>query len=159
MVWFFGPVIGPFFFEDDEGVTVNGERYRHMVTSLLRFFLQNIVIQNLRFQRCDATCHASCETIDVIDDKFSGRLISSRGDQEWSARNDVASFYGVMSCHKSYANKSRTIRRLKAEIKRAISDVTLDERVVANHVERICRLSGDGHMPDIVFPLLNRRCY
>jgi hypothetical protein len=46
-----GGVIGPFFFDEDEGdtVTVNGERYRRMLISFLWLFLQNIDIQNLWF--------------------------------------------------------------------------------------------------------------
>jgi len=41
-----GGVIGPFFFENDEGdsATVNGERYRRMLTSFLWPFLRNIDI-------------------------------------------------------------------------------------------------------------------
>lgn len=98
-----GGVIGPFFFEDDEGVTVtiNGERYRHMLTNFLWPFLQNIDMQNLWFQQDGATCHNSRETIEIVKEKFPGRLISLRGDQEWSARScdltPVISFCGVMS--------------------------------------------------------------
>ncbi|XP_060863533.1 uncharacterized protein LOC132940126 [Metopolophium dirhodum] len=75
-----GGVIGPFFFEDDEGVTVtiNGERYRHMLTNFLWPFLQNIDMQNLWFQQDGATCHNSRETIEIVKEKFPGRLISLR---------------------------------------------------------------------------------
>jgi len=54
-----------------------------------------------------------------------------------------------------YANKPRTIQQLKAEIIRVIADVTPDicELVIPNFIDRVnaCRLSGGGHMPDIIF--------
>jgi hypothetical protein len=156
-----GGVIGPFFFEVDEGdtVTINGERYRHMLTSFLWPFLQNIDMQNLWFQQDGATCHNSRETINIIKEKFPGRLISLRGDQERPARScDLTpSDFFMWSYAKSkvYANNRRTIQQLKAKILRIIADITPDicERVIINFIERVntCRLSGGGHMPDIVF--------
>jgi hypothetical protein len=56
---------------------------------------------------------------------------------------------------KVYVNNPRTIQQLKAEILCVIVDITPDicERVIINFIERVntCRLSGGGHMPDIVF--------
>lgn len=89
-----------------------------MLTILLWPFLQNIDIQNLWFQQDGATSHASRETIDNMTEKFSGRLISFRGDKEWPCRScDLIPcdlFYRVMSTHKCtltncvpFSNKSR----------------------------------------------------
>lgn len=108
-----GGVIGPFFFEDDESVTVtvNGEGYRHMLTR--------------------------------------------SGLPGPATLPPVTSLCGVMSNLKCTLTNRVTIQQLKAEILRVIADVTPDirERVIANFIERvnIRRLSGNGHMPDIVF--------
>ncbi|GFU26315.1 uncharacterized protein TNCV_3180671 [Trichonephila clavipes] len=54
-----GGIIGPYFFKDDEGhnVTVNGDRYRAMITNFFIPELNNHDVQELWFQQDGATCH------------------------------------------------------------------------------------------------------
>ncbi|GFU81400.1 uncharacterized protein TNCV_1380681 [Trichonephila clavipes] len=71
-----GGIIGQYFFKNDEGhhVTVNGDRYRAMITNffiLLYSELNNHDVQELWFQQDGATCHSARATIDLLKDTFS----------------------------------------------------------------------------------------
>ncbi|GFX93659.1 uncharacterized protein TNCV_1588361 [Trichonephila clavipes] len=61
-----GGIIGPYFFKNDEGhnVTVNGDRYRAMITNLSIPELNNHDVQELWFQQDGATCHTARALID-----------------------------------------------------------------------------------------------
>ncbi|GFU73990.1 uncharacterized protein TNCV_2704301 [Trichonephila clavipes] len=56
------------FFKNDEGhnVTVNGDRYRAMITNFFIPELNNHDVQELWFQQDDATCHTAGATIDLL---------------------------------------------------------------------------------------------
>ncbi|GFU27650.1 transposase [Trichonephila clavipes] len=84
-----GGIIGPYFFQNDEGhnVTVNGDRYRAMITN---FFIPELNIhdvQELWFQQDGATCHTARATIDLLKDTFGDRLISRFGLVNWPPRS------------------------------------------------------------------------
>ncbi|GFX39242.1 histone-lysine N-methyltransferase SETMAR [Trichonephila clavipes] len=70
-------IIGPSF-KNDEGhnVTVNGDRYRAMITNFFIPEMNNHDVQELWFQQDGATCHTARATIDLLKDTFSDRLIS-----------------------------------------------------------------------------------
>ncbi|GFT97159.1 DUF4817 domain-containing protein [Trichonephila clavipes] len=72
-----GGIIGPYFFKNDEGhnVTVNGDRYRAMITNFFIPELSNHDVQELWFQQDGATCHTARATIDLLKDTFGDRLI------------------------------------------------------------------------------------
>ncbi|GFX58895.1 uncharacterized protein TNCV_805991 [Trichonephila clavipes] len=76
-----GGIIGPYFFKNDEGhnVTVNGDRYRAMVTNFFIPELNNQDVQELWFQQDGATCHTARATIDLLKDTFGDHLISRFG--------------------------------------------------------------------------------
>ncbi|GFV72207.1 DUF4817 domain-containing protein [Trichonephila clavipes] len=76
-----GGNIGPYFFKNDEGhnVTVNGDRYRAMITNFFIPELNNHDVQELWFQQDGATCHTARATIDLLKDTFGDRLISRFG--------------------------------------------------------------------------------
>ncbi|GFV77563.1 uncharacterized protein TNCV_1070921 [Trichonephila clavipes] len=61
-----GGIIGPYFFKNDEGhnVTVNGDRYRAMITNFFIPELNNYDVQELWFQQDGTTCHTARATID-----------------------------------------------------------------------------------------------
>ncbi|GFV23764.1 transposase [Trichonephila clavipes] len=69
------------FFKNDEGhnVTVNGDRYRAMITIFFIPELNNHDVQELWFQQDGATCHTARATIDLLKDTFGDRLISRFG--------------------------------------------------------------------------------
>ncbi|GFT75711.1 putative DD41D transposase [Trichonephila clavipes] len=72
-----GGIIGPYFFKNDEGhyVTVNGDRYRAMITNFFISELNNHDVQELWFQQDGATYHTARATIDLLKDTFGDRLI------------------------------------------------------------------------------------
>ncbi|GFV46436.1 DUF4817 domain-containing protein [Trichonephila clavipes] len=57
-------------FKNDEGhnVTVNGDRYRAMITNFFIPELNNHDVQELWFQQDGATCHTARATIDLLKD-------------------------------------------------------------------------------------------
>ncbi|GFU92256.1 putative DD41D transposase [Trichonephila clavipes] len=84
-----GGIIGPYFFKNDEGhnVTVNGDRYRAMITNFFIPELNNHDVQELWFQQDGATCHTTRATIDLLKDTFGDRLISRFGPVNWPPRS------------------------------------------------------------------------
>ncbi|GFX67554.1 transposable element Tc3 transposase [Trichonephila clavipes] len=76
-----GGIIGPYFFKNDEGhnVTVNGDRYRAMITNFFIPELNNHGVQELWFQQDGKTCHTACAIIDLLKETFGDRLISRFG--------------------------------------------------------------------------------
>ncbi|GFW36494.1 transposable element Tc3 transposase [Trichonephila clavipes] len=97
-----GGIIGPYFFKNDKGhnVTVNGDRYRAMITNFFIPELNNHDVQELWFQQDGATCHTARATIDLLKDTFGNRLISRFGPVNWPPRScDLTSldyFCGAM---------------------------------------------------------------
>ncbi|GFU82164.1 putative DD41D transposase [Trichonephila clavipes] len=81
-----GGIIGPYFFKNDEGhnVTVNGDRYRAMITIFFIPELNNHDVQEPWFQQDGATFHTARATIDLLKDTFGDRLISRFGAVNWS---------------------------------------------------------------------------
>ncbi|GFW50374.1 uncharacterized protein TNCV_2886801 [Trichonephila clavipes] len=84
-----GGIIGPYFFKNDEGhnVTVNGDRYRAMITNFFIRELNNHDVQELWFQQDGATCHTARATIDLLKGTFGDRLISRFGLVNWPPRS------------------------------------------------------------------------
>ncbi|GFX07781.1 uncharacterized protein TNCV_4160501 [Trichonephila clavipes] len=84
-----GGIIGPYFFKHDEGhnVTVNGDRYRALITNFFIPELNNHDVQELWFQQDCATCHTARAAIDLLKDTFGDRLISRFGPVNWPPRS------------------------------------------------------------------------
>ncbi|GFW41572.1 uncharacterized protein TNCV_4034891 [Trichonephila clavipes] len=76
------------FFKNDEGhnVTVNGDRYRAMITNFFIPELNKHDVQELWFQQDGATCHTARATIDLLKDTLGDRLISRFGPVNWPPR-------------------------------------------------------------------------
>ena len=75
-------IIGPFFFENEQGetVTANGDRYRAM---FLLTETEEEDIGNIWFQHDGATCHTAEATHDVLRPVFEDRIISRTADVVW----------------------------------------------------------------------------
>ena len=52
-------VIGPYFFENDNGTTaiINSRRYSHMITELFLPAIEEYDLENMCFQQDGATCY------------------------------------------------------------------------------------------------------
>ncbi|GFW38070.1 transposable element Tc3 transposase [Trichonephila clavipes] len=114
-----GGIIGPYFIKNDEGhnVTVNGDRYRAMITNFFIPELNNHDVQELWFQQDGAICHTARATIDLLKDTLGDRLISRFGPVNWPPRScDLTPLdYFLWGCVKSliYADKPQTLDHLE----------------------------------------------
>ncbi|GFX34017.1 uncharacterized protein TNCV_912181 [Trichonephila clavipes] len=121
-----GGIIGPYFFKNDEGhnVTVNGDRYRAMITNFFIPELNNHDVQELWFQQDGATCHTARATIDLLKDTFGDRLISRFEPVNWPPRScDLTPLnYFLWGYVKSlvYADKPQTLGHLEDNIRRVL---------------------------------------
>ncbi|GFW98085.1 heat shock 70kDa protein 8 [Trichonephila clavipes] len=84
-----GGIIGPYFFKNDEGhnVTVNGDRYRAMITNFFIPELNNHDVQELWIQQDGATCHTARAAIYLLKDTLGDRLTSRFGPVNWPPRS------------------------------------------------------------------------
>ncbi|GFU19470.1 DUF4817 domain-containing protein [Trichonephila clavipes] len=156
-----GGIIGPYFFKNDEGhnVTVNGDRYRAMITNFFIPELNNHHVQELWFQQDGATCHTARATIDLLKDTFGDHLISRFGPVNWPPRSfDLTPLdYFLWGYIKSlvYADKPQTLDHLEDNIRRVIVDVRpqMLEKVIENWTSGLgyIRASCGSHMPEIIF--------
>ncbi|GFX77312.1 uncharacterized protein TNCV_5064401 [Trichonephila clavipes] len=139
-----GGIIGPYF-KNDEGhnVTVNGDRYRAMITNFFIPELNNHDVQELWFQQDGATCHTARATIDLLKDTFGDRLISGFGPVNWPPRScDLTPLdYFLWGYVKSlvYADKPQTLDHLEDNIRRVIADIRpqMLEKVIENWTSRL----------------------
>ena len=85
--WYDG-IIGPFFFENEQGavVTVNGERYHAMLNEFLFIKIEEDDMDDIWFQRDGTTCHTANVTIDVLRTVFENRIIIRNSDVNWPPR-------------------------------------------------------------------------
>ncbi|GFX89146.1 DUF4817 domain-containing protein [Trichonephila clavipes] len=140
-----GGIIGPYFFKNDEGhnVTVNGDRYRAMITNFFNPELNNHDVQELWFQQDGETCHTARATIDLLKDTFGDRLISFFGPGNWPLRScDLTPLdYFLWGYVKSwvYADKPQTLDHLEDNIRRVIADIRSQmlEKFIENLTSRL----------------------
>ncbi|GFV11323.1 uncharacterized protein TNCV_3724121 [Trichonephila clavipes] len=124
-----GGIIGPYFFKNDEGhnVTVNGDRYRAMITNFFIPELNNHDVQELWFQQDGGTYHTARATIDLLKDPLGDRLILRFGPVNWPPRScDLTPLdYFLWGYVKSlvYADKPQTLDHLEDNIRRVIVDI------------------------------------
>ncbi|GFV03363.1 heat shock 70kDa protein 8 [Trichonephila clavipes] len=112
------------FFKNDEGhnVTVNGDRYRAMITNFFIPELNNHDVQELWLQQDGATCHTARATHDLLKDTFGDRLISRFGPVNWPPIScDLTPLdYFLWGYVKVlvYADKPQTLDHLEDNIRR-----------------------------------------
>ncbi|GFX84556.1 transposable element Tc3 transposase [Trichonephila clavipes] len=148
------------FFKNDEGhnVTVNGDRYRAMITNFFIPELNNNDVQELWFQQDGATCHTARATINLLKDTFGDRLISRFGPVNWPTRScDLTPLdYFLWGYVKTlvYADKPHTLDHLEDNIRRVIADIRpqMLEKVIENWTSRLDYIRGSP-MPDIIFKM------
>ncbi|GFW00802.1 putative transposable element [Trichonephila clavipes] len=158
-----GGIIGPYFFKNDEGhnVTVNGDRYRVMITNFFISEWNNHDVQELWFQEDGATCHTARATIDLLKDTFGDRLISRFGPVNWAPRScDLTPLDNFLWGYVKllvYADKPQTLDHLEDNIRRVIGDIwpQMLEKVIENWTSRLdyIRASRGSPMPEIIFKM------
>ncbi|GFV78530.1 uncharacterized protein TNCV_1888361 [Trichonephila clavipes] len=142
-------------------VTVNGDRYRAMITNFFIPELNNHDVQEMWFQQDGATCHAARATIDLLKDTLGDRLISHFGPVNGPPRScDLTPLnYFLWGYVKSlvYADKPQTLDHLEDNIRRVIADIRpqMLEKVIENWTSRLdyIRASRGSPMPEIIFKM------
>ncbi|GFX78290.1 uncharacterized protein TNCV_5136371 [Trichonephila clavipes] len=148
-------------FSSSHNVTVNGDRYRAIITNFFIPELNNHDVQELWFQKDGATCHTARATIDLLKDTFGDRLISRFGPVNWPPRScDLTPLdYFLWGYVKSlvYADKPQTLDHLEDNICRVIADIRpqMLEKVIENWTSRLdyIRASRGSPMPEIIFKM------
>ncbi|GFV72028.1 putative transposable element [Trichonephila clavipes] len=150
-------------FQWDAGhnVTVNGDRYRAMITNFFIPKLNNHDVQELWFQQDSATCHTASATIDLLKDTFGDRLISRFRPVNRPPRScDLTPLdYFLLGYVKSlvYADKPQTLDHLEDHIRRVIADIRpqMLEKFIENWTSRLnyIRASRCSSMPEIIFKM------
>jgi hypothetical protein len=121
--------------------------------------LDGMHMEDMWFQLDGATCHTACETNELLQENFPGRVISRNGNQNWPPRScDLTAceffHWGFVKSH-VYANKPQTIPEIKAEIRHVIGEI--EPQLCANVMEsfvkraRMCQQCLGGNLLDIVF--------
>ena len=156
-----GGIIGPYFFKNDDGrnVTVNGARYRTMISDFLLPQIESNDLYDIWFQQDGATCHTARETMSLLRSHFGEQLISRLGPVSWPPRScDITPLdfflWGFLKS-KVYADKPATIEALEANITRVIHDIPVEmlERVIENWTFRMDHLkrSCGQHLNEVIF--------
>ena len=148
-------IIGPHFFEDEEGnqVTVTGARYRTMIQDFLEPWVQGQPEQ-LWFQKDGATAHTARETMQMLQNIFQDQIISRGCEINWPPQSpDLTSpdffLWGYLK-EKVFVNKPQTINDLKRNIVdqiRAISPEMLSnvmQSVLDGAIQ--CETEDGGHL-------------
>lgn len=153
-------IIGPYFFEEDGAtVTVNSQRYTHMINNFLAPRLNALQIDQVWFQQDGATSHTAQISLQVLRQMFPGRLISSRGDVPWPARSpDLAPCDFFLWGHlkaEVFKHRPRTLPDLRNAIQEEIGLIPQEMlvRVMQNFRSRIqqCIDSEGHHLRDTLF--------
>ncbi|GFW40784.1 uncharacterized protein TNCV_4368321 [Trichonephila clavipes] len=142
-------------------VTVNGDRYRAIITNFFIPESNNHDVQELWFQQDGATCHTARATIDLLKDTFGDRLISRFGPVNWPPRScDLTPLdYFLWGYVKSlvYADKPQTLVHLEDNIRLVIADIRpqMLEKVIENWTSRFdyIQASHGSHMPEMIFKM------
>ena len=116
-------IIGPFFFEDENGncVTVNSDRYKVMLEQFLFPKLKEMKMsRGVWFQQDGATAHTAKQCLTSLRGQFKCRLISRLGDVPWPPRSPdltVPDYYlwGYLKDN-VYRNKPKTVHGLKGSL-------------------------------------------
>ncbi|GFT00995.1 putative DD41D transposase [Trichonephila clavipes] len=146
---------------EGHNVTVNGDRYRAIITNFFIPEFNNHDVQELWFQQDGATSHTARATIDLLKDTFGHRLISRFGPVNWPPRSrDLTPLdYFLWGYVKSlvYADKPQRLDHLEDNIRRVIADIRpqMLEKVIENWTSRFdyLRASRGSPMPEIIFKM------
>ncbi|KAI8123095.1 hypothetical protein CVS40_6188 [Lucilia cuprina] len=141
-----GGIIGPYFFENENGVTVTPQ-------------LHDLGLINMWYQQDGATSHTARITMQLLQNLFPQQVISRNGDVDWPPRSpDLTApdffLWGYLKS-KVYANKPETLEQLKQNIRDEMNEIPREmcENVMKNVLKRarICEANRGGHLSDMVF--------
>ncbi|PSN51234.1 hypothetical protein C0J52_10549 [Blattella germanica] len=153
-------IIGPYFFQNDEGltVTVTAARYTHMLQTFLQPELARFH-HPVWFQQDGATSHTARISMETLRRMFPGRLISRWGDLNWPPRSPdlAAPDYFLWGYLKNcvYQNCPATLDDLKENIRQEIQRIphNMFQRVFQDLPKRLeeCITEDGGHLLHTIF--------
>lgn len=153
-------IIGPYFFEENnQTVTINSERYVHMLETFLGPELRRRGQNQIWFQQDGATAHTARQTRIVLQEMFPDHLISRFGDITWPSNSpDLTApdffLWGYLK-QKVYERRPNTIRELKMHISEEIGNIRAEvlESVMQNFRHRLhkCIEVNGEHLKDVIF--------
>ena len=84
-----GGIIRPYFFKyaANRNVTVNGERYREMISNFFLPKMQELDLHDMWFQQDVETCHTARVRMDLLRGEFGEHFISRSIPVNWSPRS------------------------------------------------------------------------
>ena len=87
-VWcafWYGVIVGSFFFENEQGVavTIDSERYHAMLNEFLFPIIEEVDMDDIWIQQDGAIFHTANVTIDILRTVFENRIISRYSDVNW----------------------------------------------------------------------------
>jgi len=68
-------------------ITVDGERYRSMISNFLWLKLDDMDTDDMWFRQDGAACHTAHATMDILRERFEGMCIWRGGDVNWPPRS------------------------------------------------------------------------
>ena len=155
-------LIGPLFFEDENGATatVNTDRYIVILEAFWKELEEHYkgYIPKFWFQQDGATPHTSNKSLEWVQKHFKNRVISLKTTHEWAPHSPDLSppdFYlwGYLK-DRVYAKKPRTLIELKKNIQDEMNSITTATRksVMQNFVLRLekCANLRGGHLEHIL---------
>jgi hypothetical protein len=154
-------VIGPYFFENDDGhaVTVTSARYVHMLENFLIPELHQFPVhENTHSQQDGATSHTARVTVNLLKDLFLNRLIIRNGDVQWPPQSpDLSScdyfLWGYLKS-KVFEIRPATVQDLNVRIQEEVHATTpaVLRRVSENFHMRLRQcIQNDGcHLPGVI---------
>ena len=149
------PLIGPFFFEDENENTVSVTSERYIDTALKPFWAALVRLGVDRdeewFQQDGATPHTARASLDWLERHFPGRHISLKTDVPWAPHSpDLSPLDFMLWGHlksKVYRDRPATLQALKAAIEVEMRLVTVDQ--ISRTVD---------HLQHVRLPLIRNRC-
>jgi hypothetical protein len=155
-------IIGPFFFEDENGdvETINSARYlnvlkRKFVPALRR---KGADFNSIWFQQDGATPHTSGEVISWLEKTFGTHFISYRTDNVWPPHSPDLSpldffLWGYLK-DRVYSPAPTSLEELKVTIRREIRNISTDTctAVISNFKKRldVVLKQGGRHLEHIL---------
>lgn len=156
-------VIGPYFFEDENGlpITVTSVRYVAMLETFVVKQLQRFpqIIDTAWFQQDGSTSHTARISMAAVRQLFGERVISRNGDIQWPPRSpDLTACDFFLWGHlknKVFLHRPATTEELKAKIREAIAEIPIAmlRRTMNNVTKRLqeCFRGNGAHLQDVIF--------
>ena len=154
-------IIGPFWFESDVGdtVTVNKERYIVALNKFWRTLCTHRGVQRKEqwFQQDGATPHTVNITMEWLDRRFAGRLISRYHVPDWSLHSldlNKPNFYLCGFLKEHVYQSPQKVAKLKEAVTQQIRGIAREEyvRVISKFARRfqVCHQRRGTHLEHVL---------